>query len=370
MKKIYLLFFIALSFSCGKTETPSFLNFKSETKDIKTFDRLGVSYKNYQLLGDTLVVYDSFHHEFALVDLISDTIFTIPLDLNGPNGFDSPIGFYFKEDRSFILADDFSIASFDFKGQKRKTIYLMNDQMYSDRDQLYGNPGYAGYRNHILYDPIREDALVYFQKRNGESKKRLMGSASLEDLKIRSLPIEYPVEYDEVDFTGQLFQLSTCQSEDGAYFVFSGSPQILYYDFETMETSSKAILSFEGKGSADPPLAFQASDEEVNEYLIQNPFYTAIYFDKHSNILYRISSPPMKSADISNPDFFQDRPLILTVMDKKMNVIGQLDLPKAKFDASFMFAYSEGIWISLKRSLQNDESRIQGELIQIEGVHY
>lgn len=370
MKNTLSIITLLILFGCGKSATDNSLEFRTVSQNFRTHDKLDVYYKSFQVVGDSLLVYNKFKHELIFLDLKKDTINTVPLELNGPNGIDSPIGFVYTNNKEVVLADDFSIALLTKDGLKRKTISLSDENIYEERNQLYGNPAYLGYRNHLIYNNNRKEVFLYFQKSPNESIRSIFGVLDLSNNKVSPIDINYPEIYDNVEFTGRLFQLSTTQSDEGAYFVFSGSPEIKYVDFNTSNVVTKSVISFEGKQNSDPPLDYEATEAQFNDYLLSNPFFNQISFDENTGLLYRISSPVIGINDSSDPNFFNNRQFILTVMDKKMNVLGNIELEKGRYDGNFLFGYSEGIWLSLNRSLQMNEDLIQGDLIKLKDFHY
>ncbi|MCH7399538.1 DUF4221 domain-containing protein [Belliella sp. DSM 107340] len=371
MKYCLLIFLFFTICSCQKTnQITASLIFESEPSNFPTQDKLDVNYKSFQVLNDTLIVFDKFNHEIIFFDLISQSISSKSQDLNGPNGFDSPINFTFLDNSNYVLADDYSIAVFDKNGIKTKEFNLFDESLYIDRDKLYGNPAYLGYRNNLISGINGESIFLYFQKKGKEKNKNNFAELNLYNGKIEAISIDYPSNYEEIEFTGRLFQLTSAQSDKGIYFLFSGSPEISFFDFNTKKTISKSIISFEGKSIADPPISFDANDSEYYEYIRSNPFYTQIIYDDLHKLIYRISSPSIGNSQALDNNIFNKREIILTVLDENLNELGNLNLGTNRYDGTFAFSYSKGIWLALHRELQNDENYIKGDLIKIEGIHY
>lgn len=346
------------------------LIFELEPNNLTTHDKLDVNYKSSQILNDTLIVFNKFNHEIIFFDLISQKISSKAQDLNGPNGFDSPINFTFLDNGNYVLADDYSLAIFDENGIKTKEFNLFDESLYIDRDKLYGNPAYLGYRNNLISGLDGESIFLYFQKKGKEKKKNIFASLNLHSEKIEAINIDYPSNYLDIEFTGRLFQLTSAQSEKGIYFLFSGSPEISFFDFNTKKTINKSIISFEGKSISDPPISYDASDSEFYEYLGTNPFNTQIIYDDLHKLIYRIASPSIGKNQTIDNDIYYKREIIITVLDENLNEVGNLNLGANKYDGTFAFSYSSGIWLAHNRSLQNDEKYIKGDLVKIKGVHF
>lgn len=347
------------------------LSISIEPKFISTGNSLAQFYFFNQVRNDSLFLYNSFNHSLDLVNLKSDSVVNrIKFELNGPNAVNDISAFYFhNRDSIFLSEENFSVALVNSKGElKNRYTDFLSSFPPEEKEKLYSNSPSLRFSSQILYDPSQKEILLYFMPFNQSEKKRIFAAYSLESGKSKSLPIHLSEQYlDKKLDLSKLFLTSGTLDKSGFTYLFSGSPLVFRYDFQTEKVASIEVNPPWDKVKADDIPFGPMSSEQKMDFMKENPFYYKIYFDPYRKLYYRLSSPPRPNA--TEPDFHyvNHNTICLTVLDKELQVLDHLFLPKENvYNVGFSFVSSEGLWISYNGGNQDDENWIKGDLIKLD----
>ncbi|GMQ25967.1 hypothetical protein Aoki45_26490 [Algoriphagus sp. oki45] len=190
----------------------------------------------------------------------------------------------------------------------------------------------------------------------------------MESRESKSLPIHLPEQYlgKKLDLS-KLFLTSGTVDKSGFAYLFSGSPLVFRYDFQTQKITSAEVNPPWEKVKADDIPFGPMSSEQKQDFMKKNPFYYKIYFDPYRNLYYRLSSPPRPNASELDFHYVNYNTICLTVLDQDFQVLDHHFLPKENvYNVGFSFVTSEGLWISYNSKNQDDENWIKGDLIQFD----
>lgn len=368
-----ILFFI---YSCSTTvsEKPEKeVRISIRTKFISTGNSLAHFYFFNQVRNDSLFLFNSFNHSLDIVNLKSDSLSSrIKLEFNGPNAVTDIRAFYFhNQDSIFLAEENFSVALVNSKGElkNRYTDFLAGFPS-DEKNEVYSNSPSLEFASQLLYHPSTKEILLYFMPFNQPEKKRIFASYSLETGKSKSLPIHLPEQYlDKKLDLSKLFLTSGTVDKSGFTYLFSGSPFIFRYDFQTQKVTSYEVNPPWEKAKADDIPFGSMSASQKQAFMRENPFYYKIYFDPYRNLYYRLSSPPRPNTTEENFHYVNYNRICLTVLDKDLQVLDHLFLPKENvYNVGFSFVTSEGLWISYNGANQDDENWIKGDVIRLDKV--
>ncbi|REG88411.1 DUF4221 family protein [Algoriphagus antarcticus] len=372
---LYRTIFVACSllfnFSCSPSREAERVDFNVTVEDrfIETHDELGHFYYFNQVKNDSLIIFNVLNHSLEIVDLKENRLIkSINFELNGMNSVDQVRGFYFHNSDSIFLAEgDSRVSLMNIKGELINRYYNFSDSFDDgDREELYENNPSLDFSSQLLFSPITDEILVYFQSFDQPEKKRIFSAFSIETGKSRSLPIYYPEAYlgQRLDLS-KLFLSSATQNENGFAFIFSGSPNVYKYNLETGEISfSEASPPFEKVEGDEIPFG-SISREEKQLYMANNPFYYKIHYDSNSELYYRLSSPPRPNSIEEDFHYVNYNKILISILDKNFQHISDVYLPKQNtYNVGFSFVTSDGLWISYNSMHQDDERFIKGDLIR------
>ncbi|MFN3759780.1 MAG: DUF4221 family protein [Algoriphagus aquaeductus] len=349
------------------------LSFSIEPKFISTGNSLAQFYFFNQVRNDSLLLFNAFHHSVEVVDLGVDSLVgRLLLHSEGPNAVNDIRAFYFhNRDSIFLAEENFSVALVNSKGElKNRYTDFQSRFPLEEKDKVYSNSPSLEFVSQILYDPSQKEILLYFMPFDQLEKKRIFAAYFLESGKSKSLPIHLPEQYlDKKLDMSKLFLTSGTVDKSGFTYLFSGSPLVFRYDFQTQKVTSTEVNPPWDKVKADDIPFGSMSSEQKQDFMKENPFYYKIYFDPYRNLYYRLSSPPRPNA--TEPDFHyvNYNTICVRVLDKELQVLDHLFLPKENvYNVGFSFVTSEGLWISYNGANQDDENWIKGDLIKFDKV--
>lgn len=345
------------------------LSFSIEPKFISTGNSLAQFYFFNQVRNDSLLLFNAFHHSVEVVDLGVDSLVgRLQLHSEGPNAVNDIRAFYFhNRDSIFLAEENFSVALVNSKGElKNRYTDFLSSFPPEEKDKVYSNSPSLEFASHILYEPSQQEILLYFMPFDQPEKKRIFAAYSLESGKSKSLPIHLPEQYWDKKFDlSKLFLTSGTVDKSGFSYLFTGSPFVFRYDFQTQKVTSAEVNPPWDKVKADDILFGPMSSEQKQDFMKENPFYYKIYFDPYRNLYYRLSSPPRPNATESDFHYVNYNTICVTVLDKELQVLDHLFLPKENvYNVGFSFVTSEGLWISYNGGNQDDENWIKGDLIK------
>ena len=233
---------------------------------------------------------------------------------------------------------------------------------------VYTEYPYERIANSLVYLPDQKSVLFYFAKADA-AKKRVFATYSLETKTWTSLPVYHPAEFDGVALDYTTFP-SVAVGQSGFAFIYSISPTVSTYDFNSGEQREVPISSFKGKQSAEPQTRRDSWDQAYfQNWVLTSPKYLKLLYDPYRQVYFRISQEALEKDSPAGEDHYtfllRNRQLYLTVLNEELEVLGNYSLEKGKYDPSHAFVFSQGLWIPYALELMKKEA-VSGDVISLE----
>ncbi|MHA7129654.1 DUF4221 family protein [Algoriphagus namhaensis] len=345
--------------------------FSIQPKFINTGNTLGQFYFFNQVKNDSLFLFNAFNHSLDVVDLrVDSVVHSFQFEFNGINAVNDITSFYYHSQDSIFLAEgNASVVLLNGESEiLNRFSDFDNSFSLNERVKLYSNFPSLRFGSQLIFNPLRDEFLLYFMSFNEPETKRMLAAYSLKTKKSRALPIYYPESYQNqrLDLS-RLFLTSATMDEKGFAYTFSVSPTVYRYNYSEGRVESVDAIPPWEKVEADLIPFGEMSGSEKQSFMAANPFYYKVFFDPYRERYYRLSSPPRPNS--SEPDFHyvNYNRILVSVLSKDFEHISDFYLPKENtYNVGFSFVTSEGLWISYNQKNQTEEQFIKGDLIKID----
>ncbi|MDN3205972.1 DUF4221 family protein [Algoriphagus sediminis] len=370
LKLLLLLGFFHSSCNDATSER-EILKFSIEPKFISTGNTLGQFYFFNQVRNDSLFLFNVYNHSLDIVDLRVDSLVrSIQFEFNGLNAVNDITGFYyFNEDSIYLAEGNSSVVLLNSKGEiKNRYTDFANSLPRDEIGKLYENFPSLRFSSQLIFNPKRDELLLYFMSFNQPETKRILASYSLKTRKPRSLPIYYPEFYQSkrLDLS-KLFLTSATMDDEGFAYTFSVSPKVYRYNYKEDKVSSVDVNPPWEKTYADVIPYGEMSSDQKQVFMAANPFYYKIFYDPYRDMYYRLSSPPRPNSFEPDFHYVNYNRILVSVLNKDFQPISDFFLSKENtYNVGFSFVTSEGLWISYNQRNQDEEQWIKGDLIVLE----
>lgn len=313
---------------------------------------------------DTLVFVEESGGTLSKFSLIDQSLSQVELKLVGDF---RPSKMHYISADSILFYDGARLLLYRDGGADQQTFSLF-EGLSELEGEVYAEYPYERIANSLVYLPDQKSVLFYFAKADA-AKKRVFASYSLETKTWTSLAVYHPAEFDGVALDYTTFP-SVAVGQSGFAFVYSISPTVSTYDFNSGEQRDVPISSFEGKQSAEPQTMRDSWDQAYfQNWVLTSPNYLKLLYDPYRQVYYRISQEALGKEVPLGEDYYtfllRNRQLYLTVLNEKLEVLGNYPLEKAKYDPSHAFVFSQGLWIPYAPELMEKEA-VSGDVISLE----
>ncbi|MBC6367047.1 DUF4221 family protein [Algoriphagus sp. AK58] len=363
---VYIFLISSLLFEWSCTNQGSVL---SNTDDIEaqplSFSGLDpFSTRISHVADDTLFFVDEAGGSLSKFSLMDQSLSQVELKLVGD--FRPSMLHYISAD-SILFYDGARLLLYRDGGADQQTFSLF-EGLSELEEEVYAEYPYERIANSLVYLPNQKSVLFYFAKADA-SKKRIFAGYSLETKSWTSFPVYHPGEFDGVALDNTTFP-SVAVGQSGFAFIYSISPTISSYSFETAEQLEFPISSFEGKQSAEPQTMRDSWDQAYfQNWVLTSPNYLKLLYDPYRKVYYRVSQEALEKEVPLGEDYYtfllRNRQLYLTVLNEKLEVLGNYPLEKGKYDPSNAFVFSQGLWIPYASELMEKEA-VSGEVFSLE----
>jgi hypothetical protein len=234
--------------------------------------------------------------------------------------------------------------------------------------EVYAEFPYERIATNLVYLPNRKSVLFYFAKADA-TKKRIFAAYSLETKTWTSFPIYHPAEFDGVELNYTTFP-SVAVGTGGFAFIYSISPKISSFSFDGQVQQEVQISSFSGKQTAESQTIRDSWDQAYfRNWVMTSPNYLKLLYDPYRKVYYRISQEALGKEAPVEEDYYtyllRNRQLYLTVLNEKLEVLGNYPLEKGKYDPSGAFVFSSGLWFPYAVELMEEEG-LSGDLVTLD----
>ncbi|MFC5193114.1 DUF4221 family protein [Algoriphagus aquatilis] len=312
---------------------------------------------------DTLFFLDKTGGTLSKFSLIDQSLSQVELKLVGDFW---PSKMHYISVDSILFFDGARLLLYRDRGADQQTFSIF-EGLSELEGAVYAEYPYEPIASSLVYLPNQKSVLFYFAKADA-AKKRIFASYSLETKTWTSLSVYHPAEFDGVALDYTTFP-SVAVEQSGFVFIYSISPTISSYSFETAEQREVPISSFEGKQSAEPQTMRDSWDQAYfQNWVLTSPNYLKLLYDPYRQVYYRISQEALgKEAPVGEDHYtflLRNRQLYLTVLNEKLEVLGNYSLEKGKYDPSHAFVFSQGLWIPDAPELMEKEA-VSGDVISL-----
>jgi hypothetical protein len=313
---------------------------------------------------DTLFFVDKTGGTLSKFSLIDQSLSQLELKLVGDF---RPSKMHYISADSILFYDGARLLLYRDGGADQQ-VFSLFEGLAELEGEVYAEYPYERIASSLVYLPDQKSVLFYFAKADA-AKKRIFASYSLETKTWTSLPVFHPAEFDGVALDYTTFP-SVAVGQSGFAFVYSISPTVSTHAFDTGEQREVPISSFEGKQSAEPQTMRDSWDQAYfQNWVLTSPNYLKLLYDPYRQVYYRISQEALGKDSPAGEDHYtfllRNRQLFLTVLNEKLEVLGNYPLEKGKYDPSHSFVFSQGLWIPYAAELMEKEV-VLGDVISLE----
>ena len=313
--------------------------------------------------GDTLYFVDEARTKLSKFSLLDQQLSQMELKLIGDF---RPSKMHYISADSMLFYDGARLLLYRAGGTDQQ-IFSLTEGLSQMAGEVYAEFPYERIATSLIYLKDRKSVLFYFAKAEKE-RKRIFAAYSLESKTWTSFPVHHPAEFDGVELDYTTFP-SVAVGSDGFAFIYSISPAVSSFSFKSQVQQEMQVSSFSGKQSAEPQTLRDSWDQAYfQNWVLTSPNYLKLLYDPYRKVYYRISQEALGKEAPVGEDYYtfllRNRQLYLTVLNEKLEILGNYPLEKGKYDPSQAFVFSKGLWISYAPELMEEEA-VSGDLISL-----
>ncbi|GMQ26142.1 hypothetical protein Aoki45_28240 [Algoriphagus sp. oki45] len=322
------------------------------------------SFRISHVKEDTLFFVDDSGQKLSKFSLLDQRLYQVGLNLIGDF---KPSKMHYISTDSILFYDGSRLLLYRGGGGEQQ-ISPFFERLSELEGEVYAQYPYERIANSLVYLQDQKSVLFYFAKADA-AKRRVFASYSLVTKTWISFPVYHPADFEGVAFDYTTFP-SVAVGQSGFAFIYSISPTISGYSFEGSEQKEVSISSFEGKQSSEHQTFRDSWDQAYfQNWVLTSPNYLKLLYDPYRKVYYRISQEALAKEVPLGEDYYtfhlRNRQLYLTVLNEKLEILGNYPLEKGKYDPSNAFVFSEGLWIPYAPELMEKEE-FAGDLISLE----
>lgn len=329
--------------------------------NLSTLDHFALGVSHIQ--GDTVVFVDKSGLTLSKFSLVSGI--KVSQNLSLIDNF-KPSKLHYISTDSILFYDGAHLLLYLNQGFEQIKISLL-EGLDDISTEVYDEYPFDRIAKNLVYVKDRKSVIFYFARAKSD-KKRIFAEFSLESRTWNSFPVYHPAEFDGVALNYTTFP-SVAIGEGGFAFIYSISPTVSWVSFEKKEQIEIQIISFEGKQMAEPQTYRDSWDQDYFEnWVLNSPNYLKLLYDPYRKLYYRIGQEALGKDAPLGEDYYsfllKNGQLYLTVMDAKFQVLKNYPLEKGKYDPSYSFVFSQGLWIPYAEEFIEKENSLEGDLIE------
>lgn len=287
-----------------------------------------------------MMVYDAYNHSLVNIDLENtEVIDTHKLDLNGENGVSTIEGLHvYKPDSIFVY-------------ESGKVKILSGDLRVIANYDLTTVPNgygflYTNYKFKLRYNPKHKCVLLnnsFRGNRNIAIENAAVAKLDIVNGQLELLPVMYSnyMISNKGTFGYQFGINFDCTIGDKVYYTFPVQSDVFVYDFALDQVQEYPADSKYTSNEVEP-LGNLGNREAGRINFIESPAFYGVMNDEITGLHYRIHREG-KPFNISEDEFnaIADIHFYITVLDRNMNYITEIELPKNVY-TQYTWFYLEG----------------------------
>lgn len=303
------------------------------------------------------VAYNQKTHSIDWFDLNNDQyVFSTKLENRGPNEIiDQVTGIYTHSFDTIFLNDGVYLYVIDRRGvvkQKTPNLFETEAGMVSIISNSTSPLGYLSLKNSLIGEAIiignnaKDETLVTFLELNLSSGEFFLHTPD----------------------TPPCFSQDNSEKQLNAYFKGDSiiynpgcSSEIYVYELSTMKTTR-----YVAKSSLSKNIVSEVRNKEPEslwKHFIENPKFFQTVFSASDNRFYRLHWKEAKyQIDSSTFSTAYDKPIILSVFDKNLKFLYEMELPENRYLVDFLIPSPGGIILNANH-VQNEDYEINSMLL-------
>lgn len=291
---------------------------------------------------------------------------TLVFQKEGNNGVGILQGYHYINKDSILTYQSGSgrLALVDSEGHVKQRYVLMDMEQQQTENLVLPNPEVST-DNPILYaDGIVSMAGGYYSESSIETTGRVYTTLHYN---LATGEIRYANRYPEIyrkwswGAHGYYRSINTALDSEGNVLVgFAADHNLWRYNPKTgvsdsLYAGSRLVKSIKPFSTAPKEYMYQgAPADAVEDWYETQPSYDAVFYDPYRQLYYRFVRLPREDA-LKN--FFNNKPVVLIVLDKDLQYLGEEQLPESNvgYDTYNAFVTPEGLFIKSLRVTSEDE---------------
>jgi hypothetical protein len=371
----FFVLFVLVSCKIGEDEKKLKLTYEVDTLSITIDESQLLDYPYSSIFkSDSIDYFFGYNRPLHRIDIFSlnDGAFTksIILQNDGPDALDQPFDFFVQDlDSIFYYSNNYSLNILNQKGE------LIGRNILTKKSDFVGKGEYrVGYLSQpvnlkLFFDSKSNSVFFHsYSMESGSNKKEyyqvpILTEIGLESKVVKEYPFHFPSSYlRDGEYLGEYMNPNIVVEDSLIIFSYPDSPEINVYNRKTENLISKRIESKKTRNSVNylPSEAHSEMNLRLN-HLIENPYFHKTVFDPYRNLFYRIHR-----GEHPNPDIIQGNYNLsytrdyLTVLDKNLNLLQEIELPANTYNALSFFVTREGLFLPYSHYLNPnlDESKL------------
>lgn len=187
----------------------------------------------------------------------------------------------------------------------------------------------------------------------------ILTEVNLETGLAKNYPFNFTDSYRmEGEYLGEYMNPNIVIEDSLIIFSFPISPVINVFDRNSGNLVSREIKSRFTKNTVNslPSETYSEIHLRLN-HLIENPYFYPTKFDPNRKLFYRIHRGEHPNPDLNKGNYnFSYTKDYLTVLDDKLNLLTEIELPEHKYDATSFFVTKEGVYLPFSHYMNEDMS--------------
>lgn len=319
----------------------------------------------HHVRNDTIYSFDGYQKKLLKISLLDSAMKELQLNFD----FDlEPYSFYYVGKDSILFSTGNQLFLSDQEGRIYHQVGLFAG-LNQIENEVYQEYPYDGIAPHLFYNERSKSILFYFAKRSQMDRLKVWAEIDIVSGTWRALDAFHPEEYDGDALNYTTFP-SLTWGPDGLYFQYSIAPFISWVDTLNSEQKDFNIRSFDGIQFAEPQTYREEwTSEYFENWVLNSPNYLKLIYDPFRKLFYRFSHPALNNFPPSGKDYYEylieNREIYLTVLNERMEVVLNEELPKGKYDVAKSLVFSKGLLVPVESGNLKDEDKLYADLFKL-----
>lgn len=270
------------------------------------------------------------------------TINTIDLNNKPDNNIGEVRSIFVHNPDSIFLFERGKVNLIDLFGEVQNSYDLYNDKLYENYDigELVSNDYVR-----LNYNKDR-NALGFYNIYSGNLRKSidkyLLVELNIETNSIATIPVLYPEYFTKNDASfGFLYDVNATFNNGDIFVNFPFLSDIYKYSF-----SSDGIIKYHGESTFTKNMAMPYYEGAMDLHAIENVRFFPIINDEFRELYYRFHWGDIDASNnLGRIPSFMDKRIYLTIFDKNLHKLKEIELPQYTYRINTWFVNKEGLFI-------------------------